>query len=148
MTMTDAERTTAIEEIKQAHTDLTGVLDDLNEGDMLRPNTVGHWNGKDVLAHLAAWNIEAARHINARDLGEEDSMPGEPEFDDWNEEQVSKSRNMTVDQVRAYFDAAHNEFTGLVRTSATMTPRLATGMTAGHYAEHIDQFRAMKAATT
>ena len=144
MPMTDQERTTAIEEINEAYTELAGVLDSLTENEMLRPGIAGHWNGRDLLSHLAAWDIKGARHITARDAGQESSIPPEREFDDWNEQQVSKTRDWTIDQVRAYFDEAHQEFVQLVRTSPTITPCFATGLTAHHYREHIDQFRNMK----
>lgn len=146
--MNDEERAAALEEIDQVYRELTGVLDSLSEDEILRPNTVGHWNGKDVLAHLAAWDVEGARHVNARDAGREDSIPDEADFDAWNEEQVSKTRDMTVDQVRAYFEAAHRDFVQVVSTSATVTPGFATGVSSHHYVEHIDQFRSMKSAAT
>lgn len=146
--MNDEDRAAALEEIERGYRELGAVLDSLSADDMLRPNTVGHWNGKDVLAHLAAWDIEGARHVNARDAGEEDSIPDASDFDAWNEEQVSKTRDMSLDQVRAYFEAAHRDFVQVVRTSASITPGFAIGLSSHHYGEHIDQFRSMKSAPT
>lgn len=144
MPMTDAERQNVLTEIERGHHDLVSVLDSLTDEEMLRPNTVGHWSGKDVLAHLAGWLAEGSRHIAAREAGQTDSIPAESEFDAFNEEQVAKTRDWTLDQVRAYFESVHLDFVRLVESSPVMTPGFATGLSSHHYHEHLDQFRSMK----
>jgi hypothetical protein len=144
MSMSNAERDVALAEIETGYRQFVEVLDGLSVEDMERPGTVGHWSGKDLLSHLAAWNVEASRHILARDSGADDSMPAESEFDEWNEREIAKTRDWTVDQVRSYFDRAHQDFVQTVQGSPTVTSRFATGMSRDHYGEHIDQFGGMK----
>ena len=144
MSITDAERQAALKELERGYFELTSVLDSLSEADMLRPDTVGHWNGRDVLSHIAAWEVEGRRHMNALDEGEVDSFPDPSEFDSWNEQQVIKTREWSVDQVRAFFESAHQEFILMVKSSGKVSPGFATGLTSHHYEEHINQFRAMQ----
>lgn len=142
--MSDTERTETIAEIERGYQKFIELLDSLSQEDMQRPNTVGYWNGKDLLSHIAAWEVEASRHVMARDASEDDSIPKRSDFDRWNEEQVSKTRDWTVDQVRAYLESTHHDFIELVKVSPTITPGFATGLTSHHYEEHTEQFRSMK----
>ena len=144
MPMSDSERVKVLIQIDRGYQELVEVLDSLSDDDMERPSTVGHWNGKDLLSHIAAWEVEGSRHVMARDAGEEDSIPDGSEFDRWNEEQVSKTREWTVEQIRAYLESTHHDFVEIVRVSPTITPGFATGLTSHHYEEHIDQFRSIK----
>lgn len=146
MPMTAEERAAALAEIESGYRELVEVLDSLSVDDMERPGTVGHWSGKDVLSHIAAWDIEGLRHMLARDAGDDDSIPDQSQYDQWNEEQVSKTRDWTLDQVRAYFERAHQDFVEAVTTSPTVRASFAVGLSGHHYGEHINQFRAMKSA--
>jgi hypothetical protein len=144
MGMTDTERIDVLAEIERSYVELRAVLDSLSLDDMQRPATVGHWDGKDVLSHIAAWLVEGTRHINARDAGEDDAIPPHSEFDAWNELQVMKTRDWTVEQVRSFFESAYREYVQIVSTSKTVSPGFATGLSSHHFGEHIDQFRAMR----
>jgi hypothetical protein len=42
---------------------LLAALDGLSEEEMVRPNAVGRWSVRDVLAHLLAWEEEAMKRL-------------------------------------------------------------------------------------
>jgi hypothetical protein len=144
MGMNDTERNAVLAEIDRAYIELSAALDRLDLEDMQRPGTVGHWDGKDVLSHIAAWLAEGTRHIKARDAGEDDAIPPQSEFDAWNERQVKKTRDWSVKQVRAFFESAYRDYVQVVSTSDTVSPGFATGLSSHHFEEHIDQFLGMR----
>ena len=144
MGMNDTERKEVLAEIERGYQELCAVLDNLSLEDMQRPGTVGHWNGKDVLSHIAAWLVEGTRHIDAREAGEDDAIPPLSEFDEWNERQVEKTRDWAVEQVRTWFESAWRDYFQVVSTSKTVSPGFATGLSSHHFEEHIDQFRGMR----
>lgn len=148
MAMSDDDRKRTLDEIDHGFNELNAVLATLNDDDFNRPNTVGHWSGKDLLSHIAAWEIEGARHIAAIDAGDDDSIPPQEEFDAWNESQVQKTRDWTVQQVQALFESAHRDFVQAVATSPSISSGLATGLTSHHYGEHIEQFRQLRQLKT
>lgn len=90
MPMTDTERSETLAEMARGHRELTELLDNLDPSDLERPNAVGHWSGKDVLSHIAAWEAEATRFVGARDAGSDESLIDESQFDAFNEENVAK----------------------------------------------------------
>lgn len=147
MPMTAEERSETLAEMARGHRELTELLDSIAPSDLERPNTVGHWSGKDVLSHIAAWEVEATRFVGARDAGNDESLIDESQFDAFNEENVTKTRDWTLDQVRAYFESAHLDFVNICRTSPTVSAGFATGLSSHHYEEHMDQFRGMKASS-
>ena len=144
MGMNDTEREEVLAEIERGYQELCAVLDSLRPEDLQRPGSVGHWDGKDVLSHIAAWLVEGARHINARDADEDDAIPPQSEFDEWNERQVTKTRDWAVEQVRACFESAWRDYVQVVSTSKTVSPGFATGLNSHHFEEHIDRFRGMR----
>lgn len=146
MPLAENERAETLAEMERGYTALTGVLDSLSPSDLERPDTVGHWSGKDVLAHIASWEVEATRYITARDANIDEPFVAEEQFDAFNEDNAAKTRDWTLDQVRAFYESAHRDFVETCRTSTTITSRFALGLTNHHYEEHIDQFRGMKSA--
>lgn len=145
--MTDEERAQTLAEIERGHHELTELLDSIDAADLERPNTVGQWSGKDVLSHIAAWEIEGARVIAARDAGSDETLIDESQYDAFNEEHAARTRDWTLDQVRAYFESVHIDFVNTCRMSPIVTPRFATGLSSHHYEEHMDQFRGMQAGS-
>jgi hypothetical protein len=144
MSMTDSERNDVLAEIDAAYLRLTAVLDSLSSEEMQRPDTVGSWSGKDLLSHIAGWEVEGARYLNAINAGQEAVIPGNDEYDAWNELQVAKTRDWTVDQVRTWFEGAHQDFVHVVRTSGSVWRSIATGLSSHHFDEHIGQFRSIQ----
>lgn len=144
MPMTEQERSDARAQIERGHRELTAVLDELDAAAMERPGALGHWSGKDILSHIAAWEVEGTRFITARDAGSDESLIGQSQFDAFNEENVARTCDWTLDQVRAYFESAHRDYVNACRRSQTVTARFATGLSSHHYEEHIDQFRSLR----
>ncbi|CAN5177190.1 hypothetical protein BH23CHL1_BH23CHL1_02590 [soil metagenome] len=144
MPMTGTERTETLAEMARGYHELTELLDSLDSSDLERPNTVGHWSGKDVLSHIAAWEVEATRFVGTHNAGTDEPLIDESQFDAFNEENVSRTRDWTLAQVRAYVESAHLDFVNACRNSPTVTPGFATGLSSHHYDEHMGQFRGMR----
>ncbi len=107
------KRDEAIQELRAARKELLETLADFTEEDYLRPNAIGKWSAKDLLAHIAAWDEELVRVLQTF------PMPGESvytylisdrnNFATWNEEQVALRRNQTLSQTVAEFEGARRD---------------------------------------
>lgn len=55
--------------IAEAFREFVALIDSIPEADMLVPDTVGSWSGKDVVADVAGWERAVMEYIEARDRG-------------------------------------------------------------------------------
>lgn len=101
------DRRETIERYKKEHESLKKLVVSLSEEQVTKPNTVGEWSVKDIVAHLAAWNWEAIDEVE-RVLKNEatwqaryDDKKGESEF---NRKEVKKRRGMSWKEVLKDFD--------------------------------------------
>ena len=76
--------------------------------EFVRPGAVGHWSPKDLLLHVAAWDIELITVVDKhRTTGEESDYGTDEEVDRLNEAQVEEKRGLSFDQVWEYLGDAH-----------------------------------------
>ena len=90
----------------------------LTRENLLQPAVVGEWSLKDVLAHLADWEIhmlvwmEAARHGDP--VAEIDPGLTWKQFDEFNQRIYARHRDQTLEVVLAYFHESHLQFMQMV----------------------------------
>jgi hypothetical protein len=107
-----------INEIEAAWGELAAVSRGLTEEQMLAPGTAGEWSLKDVFAHIAAWEEEAARRINEIVQGNGLSLtwPTREQEDAFNADAVGRSRALSVDQVLKRLEECHQDLMDLLAT--------------------------------
>ena len=142
----DAERATALAEVAEAWRRYQALLDGLNDAALERPNTVGHWSGKDVVAHIANWEEHCIWLIEQWEGGRpklwsyEFDVNDMPRWDIWNEEQLAPYTAAPVQEIRAYAARVHADLIQRVAASAVVTRQNLVAMTSGHYEFHGDDF--------
>ena len=109
--------------IKRLHTErrrLEANLARLSREDIIRPNVVGEWSLKDVLAHLAHWEAFWPDWIAASRRGEEVETPA-PGLT-WKDLHILNQRiyeehcDQSLDDVLEYFRTTHTEFMALTES--------------------------------
>lgn len=107
------KRDEAIQELRAARKELLETFGDFTEEDYLRPNAIGKWSCKDLLAHVAAWDEEMVRVLQTFPMPGESlytySISDRNNFAAWNEEQVALRRNQTMSQAIAEFEGARRD---------------------------------------
>ncbi len=88
----------------------------------LDPDRVVHdderaWRVRDVLGHLAVWNVEAARSLNAHARGEEYTcIENSGHYYDYNGPAADERRQWTLDEVWAEYESSHDQLNAAIKT--------------------------------
>jgi hypothetical protein len=103
--------------IKRLHTErrrLEANLARLSREDIIRPNTMGEWSFKDVLAHLAHWEAFFPDWIAASRRGERVETPAPgltwKDLDVLNQRIYEAHCDQPLDDVLEYFRSTHTQF--------------------------------------
>jgi hypothetical protein len=107
-----------LNEIEANWGELAAVSRGLTEDELTRSGTVGDWSLKDLFAHIAGWEEEAARRINeiANGQGESLTWPTREEEDAFNASAVEKSRGLSADQVMKRLEECHQDLMDMLAT--------------------------------
>lgn len=107
-----------INEIEAHWSELAEAARGLTDEEMARPAAIGAWSMKDLFAHIAAWEEEAARRIDeiARGNGPLLSWPSREEEDAFNAAAVEKSLSMSVDHVVKRLEECHQDLMDMLAT--------------------------------
>ncbi len=107
------KRDEAVNKMRAGRKDLLEALHGLGEEDSLRPNAVEKWSVKDLLAHIASWDEEVLRVVQAFAMQAEPhfsyAISDRNDFAVWNTEQVVLRRDRTLEQVRTEFENARRD---------------------------------------
>lgn len=147
-----------LQQIESRWAELGAVLTALSEEEACRPDLVGSWSAKDVMAHIAAWEREGARRMDeiVHGNGAALSWPDRAGEDAFNASAVAASRTRTRDEVLKGMTEAHQDFVDLLAAfgEEVMTTELEVpavewipGWTYLHYQEHAPQIRALRTPT-
>lgn len=79
---------------------------------------IGEWSVKDIVAHIAAWDGEAARRLELIGAGRESEIVdyGEGEIDEWNARAVAQRRDARWDEVLAELHEARERLFEALRS--------------------------------
>ncbi len=86
----------------------------------LDPERVVHsderaWRVRDIIGHLAVWNGEAARSLEAYAKGEEyHCIPGEEQYFDYNGPAAELRRSWSMQQVWAEYESTHDQLKEII----------------------------------
>lgn len=138
------QRLTMLQRASRAWLDLTRTLKNISDNQLQQPNTVGHWSGKDVIAHIANWEQLAAETIEEQEAGQPDPWRDdawEPVIHEMIEELLEPWRKQSMADVRQYLEDAHFTLMNLAETSRFARPDVVIYVTATHYAQHDADFQ-------
>ncbi len=143
--LSDEERAELIVEMETAHQDFLALIDTIPDEALLAENTIGVWSGKDLITHLGHWQLAAVDMTANLEAGQPGKWPGEggENIDDWNEEHVLETRNLTLDESRDYLDANFNTLVETMRKSPKATRGAGIGATGFHYGLHKDDLMSL-----
>lgn len=144
-----------INEIEAHWSDLAGAARGISDADMSRPGTAGDWSLKDVFAHIAAWEEEAARRINEIVQGNGSALtwPTRDEEDEFNADAVEKSRGTTLDRVMKRLEECHQDLMDMLASfgdelvtadTEVKAAEWVPGWTYMHYQHHAPEIWQMK----
>ena len=126
------------------------LLDTLTDEDLERPDTVGFWSGRDLIAHIACWERHSAWLLDQWEVGREQlfsydfDQSDTAKWDEWNEEQVTPFRSLLLDDVKQFAIETHFSAMARVATSEQVTEQFVSGMTWSHYEWHRDDILGIK----
>jgi hypothetical protein len=145
MPMTIDERLEMLQQASRNWLELKRVIDRLSDDQLTRPNTIGSWSGKDVLAHITAWEEVGIDVIREMEAGNSEQWPddGDDVIDELNEELLEPYRELTVAEVRAALNEAHFTLMQLAETSPDIRSETVLEVTADHYPQHIEALRSL-----
>ncbi len=156
------KRDEAVVKLRAARKELQESLAGVSEEDLLRPNAVEKWSIKDLLAHIAAWDEEILRVVQAFAMQSEPrytySISERNDFAVWNAEQVETRKDRTLPQIRTEFDNARRDLIQviegvtdqvLMRPKQTSWNQVRTGLElldemAAHDLEHAKDIRSWR----
>ena len=112
-----------------------------SEDELLLPNAMGHWSGKDLLGHVATWDQEAVSIMEqSRTTGK---RPTYEPIDEWNNTAVDRKRHLTMEQTWQDLLESHQRrveyVEGLPATlfgQGHLTEQRMLNETSAHYREH------------
>jgi uncharacterized damage-inducible protein DinB len=112
------KRDEAVNKLRAARKDLLESLQDVSDEDRLRPNAVEKWSIKDLLAHIASWDEEVLRVVQAFAMQPEPhfsyAISDRSDFAAWNSEQVELRKERTLEQVETEFRNARRDLIQVV----------------------------------
>ena len=137
------ERIAMLQTASKAWLNLTRTLNALTDARLLRPNTIGSWSGKDVIAHIANWEQVAAETIEEAEAGNPNAWHEDAwndVIDEMNEELLGPWRDSSLADVRQYLEDAHFTLMNLAESSRFSQPNVVVYVTDDHYSQHTADF--------
>jgi hypothetical protein len=143
MAMTFDERLEMLQQASRAWLELKRDVDRIGDEALERPNTIGAWRGRDVLAHLANWEAVGIGMLAEMDAGMPERWPDTSQIglDAYNEQMLEPYRDLPLADVKRYFEDTHYALMAAAETSTAVRPELLLDLTRDHYAQHIDDLR-------
>src|SRR5689334_20953034 len=98
-----------LERMRAARADFNEAISGLTEDQITGDIVAGEWTVKDIVAHLAAWQVEALRAIEQAERGEESGPLIDESVDEWNQRRVEERRRLPLVDVIQEFTESHDE---------------------------------------
>jgi len=135
-----------IQATEQEYAKLRTAIDGLGEAQMSEV-WLGTWGVREIMAHVAGWQVEMLPALERLACGEEPYAKGSyDDFDRWNARFVDARKDVATDDVLREADRSHRDF---VRAASRLSPEdlavgqaahgLVEGVGAAHYREHAAQ---------
>jgi hypothetical protein len=134
MAVSTQERLDILQDVSKSWLELVKTIKALNDEQILKPAAVDDWSVKDIMAHITFWESRLIHNIGLLERGEEPPESGD--FESINQQEATRSRSASLDDVRAQFDAMHDQMMGMLEGTSHISRDLVAGNTYEHYDEH------------
>jgi hypothetical protein len=144
MSAEDLGRDKSLEVIEAGFLEFLQLIRSISESDMLEPETVGSWSGKDVVADVTGWERVVLEYIEAKDRGWMGYLPpaeADGTWDQFNQSNVDPTREWSLAEVVAHFEKTHHAFMRVAAASDHTNWPPIVRITKIHYEEHYDDLR-------
>lgn len=141
--MSMSDRLEMLQIASKAWLELKRLVDSIPDSALEKPNTIGHWSGRDMLGHLAGWEaigIDLVEQINERGDFERLGLTRDT-VDVFNEEMLAPYRAMSTPEVRLALADAHFTLMDLAERSSGNVAEVILDVTRDRYAKHIPDLR-------
>ena len=101
-----------LERARGAHGALASALEGLTEESAARVGVNPQWSVKDVLAHIAAWEVEGVRRFAETRAGGTPAPLDKAAIDGFNAAAVEERRAKSFGELREEYEEAHRGITG------------------------------------
>lgn len=150
MATTDTDLATIIDRIDASWQELQSSYAGLSDEEMLEPGVTGDWSARDILTHVAVWDVLALSVLPGILESGEHVKLGEG-LDTYNARMTEEKRGLSLDEVRQELEDTHRrllEYLGAIdvdafAANAAFRERLAAD-TWDHYPEHAAAIRAWR----
>ena len=105
--MATDEKTRLVQLLEETRRDTLIALEGVDDEMVVDPES--GWRVKDIIGHLAAWDIEAVTALRAYGRGEVYLIPNYTTMDDFNARHIEKRKALLADQIRAEWETAHHD---------------------------------------
>ncbi len=145
MTGTSTDQAEAISTASEAYVSAREYIESIDESDMLRPDTVGVWSGKDLIIHIADWERVGARIVEDLANGKEERwLPEGVDGNTYNEQRVREFSALSLSEAFEYWSNCNKEFLETYRSAGIDREDILFGLTRDHYRLHYPDFRHIK----
>lgn len=139
MAVSTQERLDILQDISKSWLELVKAIRGLNDQQIVKPATVDQWSVKDIMAHITFWESRLIHDIGLLERGEQPAESSD--YESINQEESTRSREASLDDVRAQFDAMHDQVMGMLEGTSHISRELVAGNTYEHYDEHLADIR-------
>lgn len=113
------KREEAVVKLRASRRQLYEALAGMSDEDLVRPNAVEKWTVKDLLGHLAAWDEETLRVIQAFIMQAEPqysyAISDRSDFAVWNAEQIAIRREHSLEAIRSELENARRDLIQVIQ---------------------------------
>lgn len=145
MAINQKDRLEILKDVAVAWLDLLNVVRPLRDDQLETPNTVGVWSGKQLVAHISAWEEVGMERLQEAEAGQEPA--GIDDVEAFNQERAAQDADRDLDEILEELESTHEEFMGMLETSPALQRDLIAGVTYRHYREHIKDFEGIRKVT-
>jgi len=105
------ERAALVERLRESHSVTRNVVDGIDPE--LPVHTDTGWTVRDILGHIGAWDVQAAKSVRAFGVGNEHAVDGQDD-EAFNEQEYRRLRELDPQQSYAAWQGARDEFISAV----------------------------------
>ncbi|MEZ4523075.1 MAG: DinB family protein [Thermomicrobiales bacterium] len=136
---------TAIATANEAFDSAREYVESIEAEDMLQPDRVGVWSGKDLIIHIADWEAQAARIlVDLANDRPETWLPEGVDGDTYNKQRVQEFAGTSIAEAMGYWTESHQQLIEAYRESGQDREDILFGLTRDHYRAHYPDFRHVK----
>jgi hypothetical protein len=142
--MTADERAAMLAQAEHEWGELRDAVAAFTDEELDRENAIGAWSVRDVMIHIANWEEELLRIVEALDAGQPPAptITSDDQLDSWNEVGVARFHTVPLSEAREYYFNTHRALMRHAGASAHARPSWFATL----YGGHLDDLLALRAA--